>query len=157
MQERSVTHNTFVIERQYPASPERVFAAFADPAQKRRWYAEGDHHEIEAFEMDFRVGGVERSRYRFRPGTPFPGVELTNDSVFHDIVPCRRLVMASTMTLGDRHISASLVTVEILKSETGTNLILTHQGAFFEGSDGPERREDGWRSLLSRLESDLAH
>jgi hypothetical protein len=29
MTERSVTHATFVVERSYPASPERVFAAFA--------------------------------------------------------------------------------------------------------------------------------
>ena len=30
MQEQSVVHNTFVIERSYPKPPERVFAAFAD-------------------------------------------------------------------------------------------------------------------------------
>ncbi len=41
MEQLSVTHSTFVIERSYPTSPERVFAAFADPAKKRRWFAEG--------------------------------------------------------------------------------------------------------------------
>ncbi len=55
------------------------------------------------------------------------------------------------MTLGDKRISASLATVEFLPAEKGTDLIFTHQGAFFEGADGPEIREAGWCSLLARL------
>jgi uncharacterized protein YndB with AHSA1/START domain len=42
IKERSVTHGTFVIERSDPVSAERVFAAFADPARKKRWFAEGE-------------------------------------------------------------------------------------------------------------------
>jgi uncharacterized protein YndB with AHSA1/START domain len=37
--ERSVTHATFVVERSYDAAPARVFAAWADPAAKDRWFA----------------------------------------------------------------------------------------------------------------------
>ena len=73
MAEQTFIHNTFVIERSYPTSPERVFAAFADPAKKRRWSAESEHHDVEQFEMDFRAGGVERASYHFKAGTPFPG------------------------------------------------------------------------------------
>ena len=79
MEEQSVIHSTFVIERRYPKPPERVFAALADAAKKRRWFAEGEKHEVELFEMDFRVGGTERSRSRFKEGTPFPGVALINE------------------------------------------------------------------------------
>src|SRR6059036_3255735 len=136
MGEQSVIHSTFVIERTYPATPERVFSAFADPAKKRRWFAEGHSHEVEEFEMDFRVGGAERARYRFKEGTPFKGVALTNEGSYQDIVPNRRVVTASTMTFGDKRISASLVTVELLPTDKGTGLICTHQGAFFEGADG---------------------
>jgi len=151
MKDQSAIHSTFVIERSYAAIPERVFAAFADPAKKRRWFVEGDHHEVEHYEMDFRVGGRERARFRFKDGTPLKGLACTNDTIYQHIVPNRRVVFASTMTLGDQCISASLVTVECLPSETGTDLICTHQGAFFEGADGPEMREAGWNKLLEKL------
>jgi uncharacterized protein YndB with AHSA1/START domain len=155
MSNQSVVHSTFVIERNYPKSPEQVFTAFADSAKKRRWFAEGEHHDIEKFEMDFRVGGVERFEYRFKEGSPFPGVPLTSDGSYQDIVPDRRIVTASTMALGGKRISASLVTFEFLPKDGGTDLICTHQGAFFEGSGGPQMREAGWRKLLDQLANEL--
>jgi uncharacterized protein YndB with AHSA1/START domain len=157
MKEPSVIHSTFVMERSFPKPPERVFAAFADPAKKRLWFAESDSHHVETYETDFRVGGVERFRYRLNESTPFPGVAITSEGSYQDIVPNQRLVTASTMTFGDKRISASLVTVELLSTAQGTNLICTHQGAFFEGSDGPERREAGWSKLFEQLARDLAH
>lgn len=151
LQQQSVIHNTFVIERTYPATPERVFAAFADPAKKRRWFVEGDHHEVEHYELDFRVGGREKARFLMKQGTPIAGMTITNDTSYQDIMPNRRIVFDSTMALDGKNFSVSLVTVELLPSETGTDLVCTHQGAFFEGADGPEMRKDGWRKLLDKL------
>ena len=156
MQEPSVIHNTFVIERSYPVRPERVFSAFADPAKKRRWFGvEGKEAAMEQFEMEFRVGGAERARYRFKEGSPFPGVALASEGSYQDIVANRRIVIASTMALGEKRISASLVTIELLPTDQGTDLICTHQGAFFEGADGPQMRGAGWRRLLDQLGTEL--
>lgn len=155
MTNRSVVHHTFVIERNYPKAPERVFAAFADPSKKRRWFAEGENHDVEEFTMEFRVGGAERVRSRFKAGTPFPGVALTNEGTFQDILPNSRIVTASKMIIGDRPISASLVTIELQPTGDGRTLICTHQAAFFEGADGPQMREGGWRRLLEQLAKEM--
>jgi uncharacterized protein YndB with AHSA1/START domain len=151
MSERSVTHSTFVIERSYPATPERVFGAFSDPAQKRRWFAEGEESELEHFEMDFRVGGSECARFRTKNG-----FACRNDTVYLDILPTRRIVIAYTMAVGGQRISSSQATVEFLPAGKGTDLIFTEQGAFFEGADGAQMREDGWRQLLGQLAKELA-
>jgi len=153
MVEPTVIHDTFVIARTYPAPLERVFAFLSDPARKRRWYGDSD---MESFEMDFREGGAERSRQRMSDRTPFPGAILANDGTYQDIVPGRRIVLATSMMLGGRRISSSLITIELLESSGATEMIFTHQGAFFAGSGGPEMRKDGWEQLLGRLGKSLA-
>lgn len=151
----AVTHNTFVIERYYPTTPERVFAAFSDPAKKRRWFAEGESHEVQEFEMDFRAGGTERARFIFQGG-PVKGMTCKTQATFENIVTNQLIVMSSSMTIEGRCISATLATFELRPAGTGTNLILTHQAAFFEGADGPQMREMGWQKLLDRITSCLA-
>ncbi|HWC97973.1 MAG TPA: SRPBCC family protein [Candidatus Sulfopaludibacter sp.] len=154
--ERTVTHSTFVIERNYPSPLERVYAAFADPARKRRWYAESGGRDLLKFESDFRVGGSEHTLSRFPNASPFPGQTLSSNVNYQDIVEHRRIVMAYTMSIADRRFSASLATIEFLPAQDGTLLIFTDQGAFFEGADGPQMREAGWRKLLDSLAQSLA-
>jgi uncharacterized protein YndB with AHSA1/START domain len=147
--------STFVVERTFAASSAKVFAAFADPEIKRRWFAEGLGHDTELFEMEFKVGGEERLRYRLGEDTPVPGLVLDNHSILLDIVPEERIVAASTMRAADRCVSASLVTIELSAAGEGTHLQCTHHGAFFEGSDGPQMREMGWNILMDQLGATL--
>jgi uncharacterized protein YndB with AHSA1/START domain len=145
-----VVHSTFSIERTYPSPPPRVFAAFSNQATKRRWFAEGEGWEVDEFTMDFRIGGQEISRFRFKGGPP-----MGNDTIYLDIVPENRIVLAYTMTVADTRISVSLATVEITPSGEGTHLAYTEQGAFFEGEDAPKQREHGCRWLLEQLAEEL--
>jgi uncharacterized protein YndB with AHSA1/START domain len=152
----SVIHSTFVIERSYPKPPQRLFSAFSSAPQKRRWFYEGRLTEIEKYDLDFREGGSEHAHLRFKEGSPFPGVAMITETSYLDIAPHRRIVTSSTMTIGENRVSAALVTFEFLPTEEGTDLICTHQGAFFEGSGGPEMREEGWRKIFDNLEKHLA-
>eukprot|EP01036_Dinobryon_divergens_P046125 gene46125-61673_t len=131
-------HDTFVIARTYPTTTDRVFAAFADAAKRRRWFAEGGHGTNESYELDFREGGLERSVSRMGDNTPFPGVALVSENRHQDIVPNRRIVLAQTMMMGERRISAAQVSFQLSADGDVTTLTLTHQAAFFEGADGPE-------------------
>jgi len=150
MAERTVVHDTIVIERTYDHSPGRVFAAWRDPATKRQWFAEGEGWRIEEYGLDFRVGGREHGRFRLGNGP-----ETRNETVYLDIVPDRRIVMAYTMAFDAKNISASLGTVEFEATGAGTRLIYTEQGAFFDGGDGPSSRKQGWNELLERLAATL--
>jgi len=106
--------------------------------------------------MDFRIGGNDLARFRMGAGTPFPGTELIYRTTYQDIVPDRRLVYAYSLAFAGRIVSASLVTFEFLPAGGGTDVLFTEQGAYFDGADGPEMRERGWRTLLEKLATSLA-
>jgi uncharacterized protein YndB with AHSA1/START domain len=147
--QRSVTHATFVIERTYPASPARVFAAFADPAIKSRWFGDGDMPSSD-YALEFRVGGHELNR----GGAP-DGPVYTYAAVYQDIVPDQRIVSTYVMDMGDTRISASVATVELTADGRGTRLVYTEQGAFLDGHDNPAQREHGTRELFDNLGAEL--
>jgi len=152
MNREPAVFDTFDIVRTYKASPERVFTAWADPAQKRRWFVEGERWTIDSYETDFREGGVERSIFRFDDGPV-----ITNDTVFHDIVPNRRIVSSYSMTMAGKRFSVSLSTLEFEPdpSSSGTRLRYTEQAAFFEGADGAKGRREGCAELLEKLAAEL--
>lgn len=150
MTERSVTHATFVIERSYDASPAHVFAAWSDPASKARWFAGPDDWESGDYELDFRVGGRERSTGR-QPGGPVH----TYEAHYHDIVPDQRFVYTYEMYLDETRISVSVATIELRPDGSGTRLVVTEQGAYLDGHDIPEQRERGINDLLDALGASL--
>lgn len=154
----TTTHGSFIIERRYNASPERVFAAWADPKAKRAWFAEGEGWDIRSYELDFREGGKETSAFRVAGGnTPFPPeTTFSNETVFNEIIRNERIIYTYSMARDGMRFSISLASVEFHAAGKGTRLILTEHGAFFEGGDGVKMREQGWQELLTKLDEYLS-
>ena len=147
MSGRSVEHATFAVEREYGASPERTFAAWADPKAKARWYVDLDAQ----LELDFRVGGRERHSGRAPDGRAY-----RYEALFHDIVAAQRIVYAYDMFLDGTRISVSLATVEFAPAgDGGTHMVFTEQGAFLDGHESPAGRAGGMGSLLDALGEEL--
>lgn len=145
MTTRSVTHGSFTIERTYPAAPARVFAAFASQEAKARWFGGPDETLTGDRQLDFRVGGRERLTSKHESTT------YTFEAVYYDIVPGERIVTAYEMYADDTRISVSVATVEITPAGSGARLMYTEQGAFLDGIDKPEYREQGTAELLDKL------
>jgi uncharacterized protein YndB with AHSA1/START domain len=93
MTARSVTHGTFVIERSYDASPQRVFAAWSDPKAKAQWFVGPADWQASDHEMDFRVGGLEH----VSGGSPDGGPTFSYDARYQDIVADERIVSTYEM------------------------------------------------------------
>jgi uncharacterized protein YndB with AHSA1/START domain len=142
MSKRSTEHATFVIERTYPTSRDRVFAAWADKAAKASWFGTSGSEE---HELDFRVGGREHLRAEVEGGV------YTFDALYQDIVDDERIVYSYEMHHGDARMSVSVTTVELSDAEGGTQLRLTEQGVFLDGEDTPQAREHGTGELLDAL------
>jgi len=151
MTTRSAQHDTFTIERRYPATPARVFNAFADQTAKARWFGCVDGWTVAEQTLDFRVGGREV----WRVGPP-GGVEHRNDTYYHDIVPNERIVWSYAMSLDDIRISVSLSTVELSADGDGTRLVFTEQGMYLDGYEGAGDRVVGTNMLLDNLGAELA-
>jgi uncharacterized protein YndB with AHSA1/START domain len=147
--ERSVTHATFALERGYEAAPERVFAAWSDPAAKGRWFGDSDDPDGE-YELDFRLGGRELNR-----GSGPDGQFYTYEALYQDIVPDERIVYTYEMYRDETRISVSLATVEFKSDGASTRLVYTEQGAFLDGEDKPEYREEGTGQLFDALGAEL--
>ncbi|WP_053375938.1 SRPBCC family protein [Paenibacillus sp. FJAT-27812] len=144
MNERFVKHATFVVERTYAASPERVYNAWANQETKAKWFSKA---EI----FDFQVGGREYSS-----GGPPEGPIFDFNVIYQEIVPEQRIVYTYTLDTGGKRVSVSITTVELIPVEAGTMLVLTEQGAFFDGLDTPEVREHGTNEMLKALGKALA-
>jgi uncharacterized protein YndB with AHSA1/START domain len=147
--DRSVTHATFTLERTYPADTARVFAAWADPAAKARWFGGPDAEH----ELDFRVGGREVARGKH------DGMMLAFTTTYVDIIDGERIAYTSTLYFGDQLATASLTTVEFIpdagSDSEATRLVLTEHGAYLDGHERPEWREEGTGQQLAALAEEL--
>jgi len=148
--ERSQTHATFVIERNYPVPVSAVWHALSDNDARDQWFGGGAEFDVEEKSHDFRVGGrgIEYGKWHGGPTSRFA-------SVYTDIIDLQRMVFTYDMWVDDRHMSTSLTTIALEPDGDGTRLTYTEQGVHLDGLDTVEGREEGTRGLLDLLGSFL--
>jgi uncharacterized protein YndB with AHSA1/START domain len=157
MTARSVIHDTFAIERTYPAVPSRVFAAFASAEAKNVWGDTGDLEPADgaagAAEFDFRPAGRERFGFKYS------GRTYRYAALYYDIVQDQRIVYSYELYEDGARMSVSVATIEFAKNAEGTALTWTEQGVFMDGIDGPDapaHRMEGTAEMLDGLTRFLA-
>lgn len=150
MTERSIAHGSFTITRSYPAKPARVFKAWANPEFKRQWFGspkDGDSSDI----FEFEVGGREYTKGKFGGST------YTFDVRYQDIIPDQRIIYTYEMNMNGERISVSLATVEIEPDGDGTKMTVVEHGAFLDGLDTVQQRQEGTEALMDALGASLAN
>jgi uncharacterized protein YndB with AHSA1/START domain len=148
---RSVVHASFTIIRHWKASPERVFAAFADQKKKDLWFGGGSDWTPVSRSFDFREGGKEHSAGRWKTG-----MVSRFDCIYQDIIEPKgdsegRIIYSYVMHLDDRKISVSQASIEIKPDNGGTKLVLTEYGDYLDGYDDAGSREHGTNFLMDAL------
>lgn len=151
MTNRTQTHATFVIEREYPVPVERVWEAFAISEVRNKWFGSDEFVYIERAH-DFRVGGVSTDDGHHGEGGPLSQFHAT----YTDIVPNERIVYTYDMWLNGEHASTSITTIVLEPVDDGTRLSFTEQGVHLDdvhgpGPDAAAGRESGTAGLLDAI------
>ena len=140
-----VTHSTFTLERRYPASVQRVFEAWADPAARKRWMAQGGEHS-----QHFVVGGHETVK-----GFGGDGQPLTYTAQYVEIATDERILTTSTLHAAEQLSTVSVTSVEFHADDGGTLLVLTEHGVYLAGQEQPAWREHGTGQQLDALAAEF--
>ena len=144
-----------IVRRTLRATPERVFEAFTDPEQLKRWWWPSGFTAPTA-EVDLRVGGAYRIAMRWPESIPeeshfshYMGGE------YYEIDPPHRLVM-SGRAINEQQGELFATLIELTLEEVPEGTRLTMRQSYFEpmppkaALDGAEQ---GWAEQLDKLES----
>lgn len=133
------------IKRFINAPRERVYRAWTDPAELQRWFGPEEVRTIK-IAADVRVGG----KYRWDL-VKQNGEEWTCLGEYRELVPGKKIVFTwkwDDDEAWENH--DSVVTVELSDRDGGTEVRLTHEK--LPSEESRDRHNDGWNSVLDRLE-----
>lgn len=133
------------LRRRLPASPARVFGAFADASLVSRWLTPSPEVVLRVIDFDFRVGGA----YRFAYDVP-GGATMFVNGVYRAIEQPSLIVFTWNIEPPDEHAGVrSEVTVTLTPQGTGTDLLIRHAQLTQVGAR--ERHAAGWRGAVDHL------
>ncbi len=143
-----------VIERTLAAAPDRVFDAFTDPDQLKKWWWPNGF-TCPAAEVDLRIGGTYRLAMEW-PGSIPAAAQFSHHmgGEFYEIDRPHRLVM-SGRAINDEQGELFATLIEVTFEATDGGTALTVRQSYFEPLPPPEAMagaEQGWSEQLEKLE-----
>jgi uncharacterized protein YndB with AHSA1/START domain len=129
--------------RHFNASSERVFRAFAEPAQLVTWWGPSSMNVVD-HDIDVRVGGAWRTVIRSEKDEDY-----TMSGVYREISPHHRLVFTWGWERDGERGHETLVTIELAERNGGTELTLLQET--FESEEMRDSHRGGWSSSLDCL------
>lgn len=138
------------IRRRFAASPEMVFAAFAEARLVSRWLSPSPEIKLTVLAFDFRVGGS----YRFAYDVP-GGQTVIVAGAYRAIEAPRKIVFSWIIEPPDEHAGIeSEVTATITPYDGGAELFIRHEK--LGRIDAVDRHAQGWQGAFERLTTLLA-
>ncbi len=137
------TATSLRLSRVIKADPERVFRAWTEPKELKRWSCPEGDYTVADVKADLTVGG----RYRIQMKTP-EGDLVAAHGVYKEIERPRKLVY--TWDWEGESIGETLVTVEFNDLGGSTEVVLTHER--FPNVEAKTGHEEGWTGCLNKLE-----
>ncbi len=145
MTTKTAEKTSLQIKRFINAQRDRVYAAWTDPAQLKEWWGP-ERVRTRSLVADVRVGG----KYRWDL-TNQEGEEMSVFGEYRELVPGKKIVFTWKWDDDEAWKSGnSIVTVELFDRDGGTELLLKHEQ--LPSKESRDRHNDGWNSVLDRLE-----
>ncbi len=148
---------SYTIERRFPVAPERLFRAFTDEEELKRWIW-GENAEVRKAQVELESGGrfhvVAKNDF---PGWPHDEVAMRGMVLF--VVPGRRLIHTLHWDAPVGYNAEGLdpidevIAIDIEPDGDGCALSYTHQGIPDDGKSAPEHERSvrATLGLLARL------
>lgn len=138
---------TLHLTRTFPAPREKVFRAWTDPAELKKWFGP-EGYATPIVEVDLRVGGQYRLGMMKLPG----GDVLYVVGTYREVRPPEKLVYTWRWEAAPEA-EETVVSVEFRDRGGSTEVFLTHE--LFATEKARDDHEKGWSSSLVRLSKAL--
>ena len=140
---KPIPANTLRVARTFTVPREKVFHAWTDPEELKRWFGPVGYATLNA-EVDLRVGGKYRLGMRKLPD----GEIFYLSGVYREVRHPEKLVY-TWFWENEPELGETLVTVEFRARGHSTEVVVTHD--LFPNQTMRDDHDMGWNSCLDRL------
>ena len=141
----SRSESSLKLTRFFKVPRARVFQAWTDPEELKKWWQLGHDWKLTVAEVDLRVGG----KYRIGLSSTQNASKHQVTGTFREISVPERLVYTWNVEDPRSKSEESLVTVEFLDKGASTEVVLKHDR--LAARESRQNTYDGWLTVLEGL------